>query len=119
MKLSGYLTAVQNMGWLDRVLRCALGLGLIAAVLVLAQSSEEIGGYSYLLIISIYPLMTAILGWDPLYHAGRVRSCDSSGRNQCGTFPFEIESAMGKKLDCNDGYDCSLAGNQHAHSAHK
>lgn len=113
-----YFGAIQNMGWFDRALRFVLGLGLIVAALVNLESSEDVGVYAYLMIIAIYPMMTAILGWDPFYHLGHVKSCEISGRNVCGTFPFEVEAALGKKMECDEGYDCSLAGNRHAHEGH-
>lgn len=119
MKLVSYFGAAQNMGLVDRVLRFILGLALIVVVLMELGNGEALGMYAYLPIIAIYPLMTAILGWDPLYHLGHVRSCQASGRNSCGTLPYEVEAAVGKKVECGDGYDCSLAGSHHAHESHR
>jgi len=93
-------------------------MAMIVAVLVMLQEKTNLGGYAYLPIIAIYPLLTAILGWDPVYSASHVKSCNGAARNQCGTFPFEVESAMGKKPECNEGYDCSVRGNEHQHALH-
>ena len=106
---------VQNLGWLDRTLRVIIGFALVAAVLLYAQQGNSLGGLAYLPIIAIYPLITGMLGWDPFYASGHVKSCDTSSHNKCGTFPFEVESAMGKDVKCDDGYDCSLSGNEKTH----
>ncbi|MFC1748591.1 DUF2892 domain-containing protein [Pseudomonadota bacterium] len=112
-----HMGPVQNMGWFDRIARVIVGAALILAVLYEMQKGVPIGGYAYLPILAIYPLMTGILGWDPLYAAGHIKSCDMSddSHNKCGTFLFEVESAMGKDMKCNDGYDCSIAGNEKEH----
>jgi len=52
------------------------------------------GWESLLIIISIYPFMTGMIGADPLYLLGHIRSCDSSDRNQCGTLPYQIAAAI-------------------------
>ena len=118
MKVVRFLGAVQNMGWADRVLRFVIGLALIVYALVMMETRDEIGGYAYVFYFSIYPMLTAILGWDPLYRLFQARSCNDSGRNACGTFPFEVEASLGKKVECGDGYDCSLSGSRHAHQGH-
>lgn len=112
-----HLGPVQNMGWIDRTVRVAIGAALILVVLFEMQKGSPIGPYAYLPILAIYPLMTGLLGWDPLYAAGHIKSCDISpdSHNKCGTFLFEVESAMGKDVQCNDGYDCSIAGDAKEH----
>lgn len=119
MQLTHHMGPVQNMGWIDRVLRFALGFALIVLVLLDMDQSAPLGGYAYLPLLAIYPLITAILGWDPLYAMGHIRSCEKSGRNQCGTFPYEIETAMGKKLECGEGDDCSVSGSHPSKSKSK
>jgi len=107
------LGAIQNMGWLDRVVRIILGFALLGVVYMDLKNGVSLGWYAILPIISIYPFMTGILGWDPLYAASHVKSCDTSQRNQCGTFPYEIEAAAGKEVHCEDGFDCSISGSEH------
>ena len=109
------LSAVQNLGWLDRIVRFVVGSTLIAIVLMELRQGSTLGWQAILPIIAIYPLLSSILGWDPLYATGHIKSCDTSPHNKCGTYLFEIESAMGKDVACNDGYDCSLTGNEKSH----
>ena len=109
------LGAVQNLGWLDRSVRLIVGAALIAIVLMELGKGNTLGWQAYLPIIAIYPLLSGIVGWDPLYATGHVKSCDTSSHNKCGTYLFEVESAMGKDVECNDGYDCSLSGNEKSH----
>lgn len=104
------LGALQNVGLWDRVLRVIIGSGLIAVVLFDLYQHVDVGWHAYLPIIAIYPMLTGILGFDPLYSSFNYRTCDSSMRNRCGTFPFEVEAALGKDVKCDQGYDCSLSG---------
>jgi len=112
-RLYSKLGAVQNVGLLDRVVRLVVGAAMVGVVYMDFLNAVAFGWHAYLPILAIYPLMTGSLGWDPLYAAGHVKSCDTSSRNQCGTFPYEIESAVGKDVHCADGYDCSISGNDH------
>lgn len=111
------LGAIQNVGLLDRCLRVALGILMLGVVLMDLYFQVELGWHVYLAILAVYPLMTGILGVDPFYSIGAFRTCDTSARNRCGTFPFEVEAAMGKKVSCNEGYDCSLSGH-HRQATH-
>jgi hypothetical protein len=114
-KLLSSLGAVQNIGWLDRTVRFFVGFALIVFVLRDMQLGIALGWHAYLPIIAIYPLMTGILGWDPFYATAHVKTCDTSSHNKCGTYLFEVESGMGKDVSCDDGYDCSLPGNEKSH----
>ena len=87
----------QNMGLVDRVLRLLIGAALIGTAYyfsayrdVAARLWDVWGSYST--IIAVYPILTGMLGWEPLYALFRVRSCGTSGRNQCGTLPFQIKA---------------------------
>lgn len=104
--------AIQNLGWLDRTLRVLIGAALISVVFVDLYRGMPLGWHAYLALIAIYPFATAIIGWDPFYAMGHVKSCDTSKRNQCGTFPYEVEAAAGKDVHCRDGYDCSVPGSE-------
>lgn len=105
------LSVVQNLGLYDRCLRVLAGvilLGGSVAHLVLADSM--VSWHAYTSLLSIYPFLTGILGWDPLYEMAEVRSCQLTGRNQCGTFPYELESVLGGTPQPEEEYDHSLAG---------
>ncbi len=106
---------VQNLGWLDRTVRLIVGAALMAVALLEVGQGSPLGWQAYLPIIAAYPLFSGLFGWDPLYAAGHIKSCDTSSHNKCGTYPFEVESAMGKDVTCNDDYDCSLSGNEKSH----
>jgi hypothetical protein len=107
------LGAVQNLGLVDRVVRMILGFLMVGVVLMDIDLGVAPGWHLILPILSIYPFITGILGWDPLYAASHVKSCDTSRRNQCGTFPYEAKAAMGKNVQCGEGFDCSLPGSEH------
>lgn len=62
-------------------------------------------GTLVLMLVSIYPLMTTMLGQDPFYNLAGIRSCNDSGRNQCGTFPYQVKAAMGHTPRYSDAED--------------
>lgn len=55
---------LQNIDWVERVGRFALGMGLIIALLI---GEGPLGWWATLPLIAIYPSLTAVLGWDPVY----------------------------------------------------
>jgi hypothetical protein len=57
----------RNEGGVDRVMRAALGIGLIGATLFGA-----IGPWGW---IGVVPLLTAAIGWCPLYSVLGVDTC--------------------------------------------
>jgi hypothetical protein len=95
--------ASQNIGLIDRLLRAVIGSAMLAggtAVLLQASALPAITAMEAamlgMILVSIYPLLTAVVGVDPFYSAAGIRSCSISGKNQCGTFPFQIKAALGK-----------------------
>ncbi len=90
---------LQNMGLIDRVARFVIGGAMLAyAVPPYASwgTPLTLGQQTLMIGISAYALMTAIIGWDPLYALLHVRSGSATGRNQCGTFPYEVKAMLGR-----------------------
>lgn len=68
----------ENIGNLERIIRTAIGVLMIEAAL--AAPSASMG---WLIMAALYPVFTAIIGWDPVYalfrHAqGRPAATDTS-----------------------------------------
>ena len=91
----------QNLALIDRVLRLLIGAALIGGAYyysafddVAARIWDVWGSISTM--ISVYPILTGALGWDPFYALFHVRSCGDSGRNQCGTLPYQVEAMFGR-----------------------
>jgi len=114
---------IENLGWLDRTIRFIVGTAFIsisATYLFIAettpawlrQGEPNVWPY-YLMIIAIYPLATAILGRDPIYGFFNVKSCDTSERNVCGTFPYEVDAALGHKPVPDSEIEHSLSMSHH------
>lgn len=103
------LGVVQNLGWLDRSLRMIVGWIVIAIAYVDLYQGAMFGWHAYAIVFSVYPILTALFGWDPLYSFKGVKTCDTKDSNRCGTFPFEIQSAMGHHPPCRTDYDCSIS----------
>ncbi|MES1174553.1 MAG: DUF2892 domain-containing protein [Myxococcales bacterium] len=66
----------RNEGTLDRMLRVALGLGLLALVVVGPQSLWG--------LVGLVPLVTGTIGFCPLYKAFGFSSDDRPGRHASG-----------------------------------
>jgi len=110
------LAPVQNIGLTDRITRFIVGgtmLGIGAFYqLTIGPNIFDVG----LMLLSIYPLMTTLLGWDPVYQMLGARSCNAEGGpNACGTLPYEIDAALGNEPESEKPYDHSLAGSHHKH----
>lgn len=58
-----------NVGTIDRVLRVAIGVALIAFALMSTAS------YAWLAWIGIVPILTAAVGWCPAYFIFGLRTC--------------------------------------------
>lgn len=93
---------IHNIGLNDRFIRFAIGAlllapGVVAATGLLAPTGPELEMWLVgLMIVSVYPLMTAMIGVDPLYRLFGVRSCGDSGTNQCGTLPYQLKARKGE-----------------------
>lgn len=105
---------IQNLGWLDRVVRFLIGAALVGVGCFFILVSSSIPNWAYYsILIAVYPALTGILGWDPFYEAFSVRSCGTSERNQCGTFPYEIDAALGNHPIPQSEIEHSLEHSRH------
>ncbi len=118
------LEVVYNIGLADRVIRTILGFALLGGGAIGMAITPTITLWEGIAVmVSVYPLMTAMMGWDPFYAMFGTRSCSiEGGRNQCGTLPYEVDAALGHDPEPDKGfeYDHSLTGSHHHahHQAH-
>ena len=63
---------VTNVGYIDSLVRLVIGIGALTPALLQLSSVGEFS--SVLALVSIYPLLTAGLRWDPFYEIVNVRS---------------------------------------------
>lgn len=63
-KLTISQTGVENLDKNSRAVRLAIGAGLIAFVMTTPQA--PLGWYAVLPLLAVFPVFTAIVGWDPL-----------------------------------------------------
>jgi hypothetical protein len=101
----------QNLGWLDRCMRVLVGAALIGVCMYVFEAG--VTWPAYLALVAVYPLLTGMIGYDPLYEIFAVRSCGVSERNQCGTFPFEIDAALGHHPMPTSDIEHSLEHSRH------
>ncbi len=114
-EISEKFGVIQNLGWLDRVVRTVAGVSVLAFALnALSMNADNVTWAFYLVLLSVYPLLTGMIGWDPIYQSVTVRSCGTSDRNPCGTFPFEVDAALGHQPIPSSPVDHSLENSRHA-----
>ncbi|HEY5604728.1 MAG TPA: DUF2892 domain-containing protein [Gammaproteobacteria bacterium] len=105
---------IQNLGWIDRSLRFAIGAVVMGFLVYLVYSQPSVPAwYHYAILIMVYPMLTAIFGLDPIYHIFSIRSCGMSERNPCGTFPFEVDAALGHHPIPDSDIEHSLERSHH------
>ena len=109
------LGVIQNLGWLDRVLRFVVGAVLLAfPCFMIASGVSEVTWYLVgAMLLAVYPLLTSVIGIDQIYNFFQVKSCGGSGRNQCGTFPYEIDAALGNNPIPDSDIEHSLEHSRH------
>ncbi len=109
--------ANQNMGLTDRILRVVIGFAILGG----GSAYVMTGGGLFtsaietavlvLMLVSIYPILTGILGVCPIYSLMGVRTCSTSGKNACGTFPYQVKAATGNAPEhCEPNDQHSLEG---------
>jgi hypothetical protein len=64
----------RNMGGVDRILRLAIGILLI----LFAVTGTPATGYNWIGWIGVVPLLTAVVGWCPLYVPFGIRTGGNS-----------------------------------------
>ncbi len=109
------LGVIQNMGWLDRVIRVLVGTAMLIypVFLMLTNDTVQPPWLLYSMLLSVYPWLTGIIGFDPVYKQFVVRTCDTSDRNPCGTFPYELDAALGRHPIPNSEVERSLERSHH------
>lgn len=70
---------VINIGSTERLMRVTLGVGLIVDVLL---GAGPLGLAAFLPLVSIYPIMSGFLGYDPVYAAFGYSSVRSEKRGR-------------------------------------
>jgi hypothetical protein len=115
-RITGKIAPVENIGLVDRMVRFFGGGALMAYGIFTALTTTHDLVSASAILLGVYPLMTTMMGWDPIYHLFGAKTCAiKGGRNQCGTLPYEMESALGHNPKPDDGYeyDHSLAGSHY------
>lgn len=116
-RIKGKIAPIDNIGLTDRMVRFFGGGALLAggALSIVIMGSATIWPVLAILL-SVYPLMTTLMGWDPFYQLLGTRTCQlGEGRGQCGTFPYEVDAALGHNPQPDKGYeyDRSLTAAHH------
>jgi len=113
-QITDNMTPVQNIGLMDRMVRFFGGGALLAGGSLMLALGENSFTAVIMVLLAVYPLMTTMMGWDPLYQLFGAKTCSlEAGRNACGTFPYEVDSALGHNPKPDHDYDHSLAASHH------
>lgn len=115
-RLIGHMEDLHNLGIVDRIARFFVGGALLALGVISSVVSANVEvREAVTMLLAVYPLMTCIMGWDPFYHIVGFRTGSAAGRNVTGTFPYQVDAAMGHEPEPDKGYeyDHSLSGSHH------
>ena len=117
---------LQNLGWIDRMIRFTIAVAMVAAglsymylVAPVWADTYSIANWPYwIILVALYPLLSAMTGMDPVYRLFGARTCGTSSRNPCGTLPYELEAAAGLKPIPRDNVDHSVLNTRGHESLH-
>ena len=115
-RLKGHMQDLHNISIIDRVGRFFVGGALMFIGVISSVVSANVEVWeAVVMLLAVYPLMTCIMGWDPFYHIVGFRTGGETGRNVTGTFPYQVDAAMGNDPTPDEGYeyDHSLSGSHH------
>ncbi|HKJ22577.1 MAG TPA: hypothetical protein VKA13_05765 [Gammaproteobacteria bacterium] len=99
---------MQNLGIFDRVGRFLVGGGLLGYLVLYYELKHPGLGMAWqfsIVSLTLYSILTSIFGWDPFYAWGGLKSGNDRGRNQCGSFPYQVTALFGRApqyCDCDD-----------------
>ena len=118
---------IENMGWLDRIIRMIVGTALIIVPMIFLTMNSmrldeggSVSAWWYVgMLVALYPFWTSSIGWDPVYSLFNIRTCGGSEKNPCGTFPFEVDAAVGDHPIPDSDVVHSLTAAHHAGNERK
>lgn len=85
--------ALQNIGLIDRSVRILVGLAMVGSWFFYPIESVSLW-FAMLPLLGVFPLLSGILGWCPVYAIFRTKSCGMDKRNTCGTLPDQIDHML-------------------------
>lgn len=117
-KIKGYFVE-QNVGVIERCVRVLLGVAMLGfPYYLLIQPNATIEMWQgVLMVLSVYPSLTGILGMEPLYKVFGVRTCGLTGRNRCGSFPYQIDALIGRDPHPENDLEHTLTHSTHVKHA--
>ena len=96
---------IENLGWPDRGIRIMIGTVMVAVPLTIItikapglDLGASVSGWLYVaMLLGLYPFWTSVIGWDHVYNLFKIRTCGGSEKNPCGTLPYELDAAVGRR----------------------
>ena len=95
----------QNMGLADRLVRFLIGSSIMAYFVLYQGMSDPTLTLEWqvaAVMLSAYPILTAMIGVDPFYSVLNVKSCNATGRNQSGSLPYQIKCMFSRDEQSSD-----------------
>jgi hypothetical protein len=88
--------ALQNIGLIDRSVRIIVGLAMISTWFFYPVESVNLW-FAALPLLGVFPLLSGILGWCPVYALFHTKSCGTDNRNSCGTLPDQLDHMIHRR----------------------
>lgn len=82
--------AIQNIGLIDRVVRMLVGIAMISIWFFYPVESVSMW-FAILPLLGVFPLLSGIIGWCPIYAMFHTKSCGTDEHNSCGTLPDQFD----------------------------
>ena len=82
--------AIQNIGLIDRVVRMLVGIAMISTWFFYPIESVSMW-FAILPLLGVFPLLSGIIGWCPIYALFHTKSCGMDKHNSCGTLPDQFD----------------------------
>jgi hypothetical protein len=88
--------ALQNIGLIDRSVRIIVGLAMTSTWFFYPVESVNLW-FVALPLLGVFPLLSGILGWCPVYALFHTKSCGTDNRNSCGTMPDQLDHMIHRR----------------------
>ena len=100
------LVRQENIGVIDRSARLLGGFLLLLPLIFATTNVSDLlmNNLTYAIIILSYLMLTGMMGWDPVYMLFNGKTCGTSEKHPCGSYPYQLRALFGRRAEKDPGY---------------